>query len=54
MGRHAAFGIRSYGDTLAHLKGHGLDVLETSPEIGQMWVKDPDGHVIELIVPTSR
>jgi len=50
MGRHAAFGIRDYAVTLAHLKSHGLDVLETSPEAGQMWVKDPDGHVIELIV----
>lgn len=50
MGRHAAFGIRNYAETLAHLRSHGLDVLETSPEVGQMWVKDPDGHVIELIV----
>jgi catechol 2,3-dioxygenase-like lactoylglutathione lyase family enzyme len=50
MGRHAAFGIRNYAETLAHLRSHGLDILETSPEVGQMWVKDPDGHVIELIV----
>lgn len=50
MGRHAAFGVPDYAATLAFLKAKGLDVLETSPENGQMWVKDPDGHVIELIV----
>jgi catechol 2,3-dioxygenase-like lactoylglutathione lyase family enzyme len=54
MGRHAAFGIRDYAETLAHLQRHGLDVLATSPEVGQMWVKDPDGHVIELIVDRRR
>ncbi len=50
MGRHAAFGIADYESALAHLRERGLEVLETSRESGQMWVKDPDGHVIELIV----
>lgn len=50
IGRHAAFGVRDYAAALAHLRAHGLTVLETTPEQGQMWVKDPDGHVIELIV----
>ncbi len=48
--RHAAFAVRSYERTLAHLKAHGLEVFESSPEIGQMWVRDPDGHIIELLV----
>ena len=29
----------------------GLEVLETSPTVGQMWVQDPDGNIIELIAP---
>jgi len=54
MASHAAFSIGDYAGTLAQLKEHGLEVLETAPEIGQMWVRDPDGHVIELIDPTRR
>ena len=50
MARHSAFGIKSYDETLARLKAHGLEVFETSPDNGQMWVRDPDGHIIELIV----
>lgn len=49
-GRHAAFAVADYDAALEHLRHHQLTVLETSREQGQMWVKDPDGHVIELIV----
>ncbi|GIW41898.1 MAG: glyoxalase [Candidatus Binatia bacterium] len=47
---HVAFSVRDYDDTLARLRAEGLEVLETTRESGQMWVRDPDGHVIELIV----
>ena len=50
MARHEAFGIDDYNETLRHLKNNGIEVLETSPEQGQMWIRDPDGHIIELIV----
>ena len=50
MARHTAFGIDDYAATLEHLKSHGLEVLETTPQQGQMWVRDPDGHIVELIV----
>ena len=50
MAQHVAFGVEDYAATLAHLQANGLEVFETSPEQGQMWVRDPDGHVIELIV----
>jgi glyoxylase I family protein len=46
---HAAFGIDDYDTALATLQQHGLDVLALGATAGQMWVKDPDGHVIELI-----
>jgi len=51
---HAAFQIDDYDAAVAHLRGAGLDVLETNSKLGQLWVRDPDGHVIELIVPASR
>ena len=47
--RHAAFGVDDYESTLAHLRSHGLDVVESRGS-GQMWVQDPDGHILELIV----
>lgn len=50
-GRHTAFAVADYEKALARLRAAGLEVLETSAEQGQMWVRDPDGHVIELIVP---
>jgi catechol 2,3-dioxygenase-like lactoylglutathione lyase family enzyme len=49
MARHAAFAVANYDDTLRHLQEQGLEVLETSPAQGQLWVRDPDGHIIELI-----
>ena len=48
--QHAAFGITDYTTSVEFLQSHGLEVFETSPDIGQMWVRDPDGHIIELIV----
>jgi catechol 2,3-dioxygenase-like lactoylglutathione lyase family enzyme len=50
--RHAAFEIEDYEQALAYLKESGLEVFETNPQVGQMWVADPDGHVIELIKPS--
>lgn len=51
---HAAFQIDDYDDAVAHLRGSGLEVLETNAKLGQLWVRDPDGHVIEFIVPPQR
>lgn len=47
---HVGFAIEDYEATLAKVREHDLALFETSPENGQMWVADPDGHVIELIV----
>jgi catechol 2,3-dioxygenase-like lactoylglutathione lyase family enzyme len=51
---HAAFQIDDYDAAVAQLRGAGLDVLETNAKLGQLGVRDPDGHVIELIVPPDR
>jgi glyoxylase I family protein len=50
MAQHVAFGVDDYAAALRELEAAGLEVFQTSPEQGQMWVRDPDGHVIELIV----
>lgn len=53
LASHCAFAIDDYDAALAALKQRGLQVLETKSEIGQLWIQDPDGHVIELIRPRS-
>jgi catechol 2,3-dioxygenase-like lactoylglutathione lyase family enzyme len=50
---HAAFAIGDYRTTRAHLAAHGIDVVELGEEMGQMFVRDPDGNVIELIRPRT-
>ena len=47
---HTAFAIDDYDAVRTRLKTHGLEPIE-APAFGQMWVADPDGHVIELIAP---
>ena len=49
LANHQAFGIEDYQQTLDLLKSKGVEVLETNPKLGQMWIGDPDGNVIELI-----
>jgi glyoxylase I family protein len=52
MANHQAFEIEDYRKTLDFLKAGNVEVLETKPEVGQMWIRDPDGNVIELIAPS--
>jgi glyoxylase I family protein len=54
MARHEAFAIADYDQALAILQSHGLEVLETSAVQGQMWVRDPDGNIIELIATPKK
>ncbi len=49
IGPHTAFQIDDYAKTLEELESRGVEVFKTSPETGQMWIRDPDGNVIELI-----
>lgn len=46
---HVAFRIADYQTAVDRLRAHDLEVIETGPGGGQMWVQDPDGNVIELI-----
>jgi catechol 2,3-dioxygenase-like lactoylglutathione lyase family enzyme len=49
LANHNAFAIDDYEKTLEHFKRHQIEVFETSRENGQMWVRDPDGNVLEFI-----
>ena len=49
LANHNAFAIDDYGKTLDFLESKGIRVLETRPDVGQMWIQDPDDNVIELI-----
>ena len=51
LANHQAFSIEDYGKALDFLRSRDIEVLETRPDLGQMWIRDPDGNVIELIGP---
>jgi catechol 2,3-dioxygenase-like lactoylglutathione lyase family enzyme len=51
LANHQAFAIEDYAVVRDALRAKGVEILETGPERGQMWIRDPDGNVIELIAP---
>jgi glyoxylase I family protein len=48
---HVAFAVADHDATVAHLRDAGLKVMEAGSR-SQCWVQDPDGYVVEFIVPT--
>jgi glyoxylase I family protein len=54
LANHQAFEIDDYAKTLEFLEARGVEVLKIGPERGQMWIRDPDGNIIELIEPRER
>ena len=54
LGRHLALEVEDYEATLAALEARGIEVLGLGSEAGQMFVQDPDGNLVELIVPGGR
>ena len=54
IANHTAFQIDDYDAAVASLRAAGLEVVEAGRERGQLWVGDPDGNVIELIVAPNR
>jgi len=54
LANHQAFAIDDYEKCLERLEARGIEVLPTSAEQGQMWIRDPDGNVIELIAAGRR
>ncbi len=54
LANHVAFAVDDYEKTRERLVSKGVEVLETNPTVGQMWVRDPDGNVIELTTGAPR
>lgn len=54
LANHNAFAVDDYTKTLDRLKARGVEVFETNPEVGQMWIRDPDGNIFELIAQDVR
>jgi len=46
---HAAFAIDDYEAVRDALRARGVELLEAGAEAGQLFLRDPDGHVLELI-----
>lgn len=53
LANHVAFAIDDYDAAVAHLHRAGVEVLEAGRDRGQLWVRDLDGNVIELIRQAS-
>lgn len=51
---HSAFQIDDYDKTRAHFELNGVEVLELGKDVGQMFVCDPDGNVLEFIKPGGQ
>ena len=54
LASHLALTVDDYAEALGCVRERELEVIETTPEIGQLWVRDPDGHVSELITAPAR
>ncbi len=48
VANHIAFTVSDYEKTITLLETAGLDVIKSNPQMGQLWVADPSGHVIEF------
>lgn len=54
---HFAVRVKSYRQTLEHLRAHGIEILErpTNPTPwAQLYITDPDGNIIELNANTAE
>ena len=54
LAHHVAFEIDDYEATLRVLRTKGVEAVETGARVGQIFVSDPDGNVIELIRPGGQ
>jgi catechol 2,3-dioxygenase-like lactoylglutathione lyase family enzyme len=54
LAHHVAFEIDDYEATCKTLASKDVAALETGAAVGQIFVSDPDGNVIELIRPGGQ
>ena len=50
-GRHEAFAVADLDATREYLAERGIVPVGGRHGVRQMWIKDPDGHVLEFIQP---
>ena len=52
-----AIRVRSYDDTVQHLRNHGIECIESPRNLtpwAQIYVTDPDGNVVEFNTDTPQ
>jgi catechol 2,3-dioxygenase-like lactoylglutathione lyase family enzyme len=54
IANHSAFQIEDYDAAVDRLRETGAEFIELSREVGQIFVRDPDGNIIELIQAGGR
>ena len=54
LANHAAFEIEDHDAACEALRARGVELIDTGAERGQIFLRDPDGNVIELIRPGGR
>jgi catechol 2,3-dioxygenase-like lactoylglutathione lyase family enzyme len=53
IANHTAFVVADHAETVSRLRAHGLEIVDGGA-MGQCWVQDPDGNVIEFIAEGAR
>ena len=54
LAAHLAFEVEDYEETREEFESLGIRVLGFGADVGQFFVKDPDGNVLEFIVPGGQ
>jgi len=54
LAQHIAFEIPDYEAMRSRLEEAGVEMLATGSEVGQIFVRDPDGNTVEFIRPGGR
>ncbi len=54
LAQHVAFEISDYETMRVRLEEAGVEMLATGDEVGQLFVRDPDGNTVEFIQPGGR
>ena len=54
LAQHVAFEISDYEAMHGRLEEAGVEMLATGNEVGQIFVRDPDGNTVEFIQPGGR
>ncbi len=54
LAAHIAFEVADYDHVCERLEEAGLEMFARGAEVGQIFVRDPDGNTVEFIQPGGR